>query len=115
MAKSTFLVSSSVGFDKHIQACKHHLNQDIKHFTPNPNPFYPFAVDFSCYSQPLANTNLFFVLIVLPFSEYLFFFFFWFFRAASVAYGCSQATGLIRAVATSLRQSHSNTRSELSL
>ena len=35
-------------------------------------------------------------------------FFFVFSRAAPMAYGGSQARGLIRAVATSLRQSHSN-------
>ena len=34
------------------------------------------------------------------------------FRAASEAYGGSQARGLIGAVATSLHQSHSNARSE---
>ena len=33
-------------------------------------------------------------------------------RAAPAAYGGSQARGLIRAVATSLHQSHSNARSE---
>ena len=35
-----------------------------------------------------------------------------FFRAAPVAYGDSQARGLIGAVAASLRHSHSNVRSE---
>ena len=42
---------------------------------------------------------------------------FWSFfsRAAPVAYGGSQARGLIGAVATSLLQSHSNARSELHL
>ena len=44
-----------------------------------------------------------------------FFFFFGLFRAALVAYGSSQARGLIGAVATGLSQSHSNTRSELHL
>ena len=45
----------------------------------------------------------------------LFFFFFGFFsfsRAALVAYGGSQATGLIGAVAAGLRQSHNNLGSE---
>ena len=48
--------------------------------------------------------------------------FFWFFfclfafpRAALTAYGGSQARGLIGAVATSLRQSYSNSGSELRL
>ena len=43
------------------------------------------------------------------------FFFFWLFvfsRAASVAYGGSQARGLIGAIATGLCQSHSNAGSE---
>ena len=41
-----------------------------------------------------------------------YFFIFYLFRAAPVAYGVSQARGLIGAVATSLRQSHSNSGSE---
>ena len=52
--------------------------------------------------------------------EFFFFFFFFlslfvFSRAAPVVHGDSQARGLIRAVAVSLRQSHSNARSELHL
>ena len=47
---------------------------------------------------------------------YLFVYFvFCFLRAAPLAYEGSQARGLIRAVAASLCQSHSNTRSELCL
>jgi len=47
---------------------------------------------------------------------FLFFCLFVFSRAAPVAYGGSQARGLIRAAAaTSLRQSHSNVESELRL
>ena len=42
-------------------------------------------------------------------------FFFAFFRAAPLAYGGFQARGLIRAVAASLHQSHSNAGSEPSL
>ena len=42
----------------------------------------------------------------------LFFFFFGLFRATPAAYGSSQATGGIRAVATGLRHGHSNARSE---
>ena len=44
-----------------------------------------------------------------------FFLFFFFSRATIVAYGDSQARGLIGAVAASLRQSHSNAGSEQSL
>ena len=40
----------------------------------------------------------------------LFFFFFLLFRAPLVAYGGSQARGLIRVVATGLHHSHSNCR-----
>ena len=42
----------------------------------------------------------------------LLFFFFIFYRATPMAYGGSQARGLVRAVATSLCQSHSNMGSE---
>ena len=41
--------------------------------------------------------------------------FFCLFRAAPVAYGDSQARGLIRTTAAGLRQRHSNARSELCL
>ena len=37
---------------------------------------------------------------------------FWSFEAAPLAYGGSQARGLIRATAAGLRQSHNTTRSE---
>ena len=48
--------------------------------------------------------------------EFTFFFlFFGFSSAALMAYGGSQARGLIRAVAAGLRHSHSNTRSDLCL
>ena len=46
---------------------------------------------------------------------YLFICLFAFFRVAPVAYGGSQARRLIGAVATGLRQNHSNARSELCL
>jgi len=49
------------------------------------------------------------------YSFFLFFFFFAFSRAAPMAYGGSQARGLIGAVATSLCQSHSNMGYEPSL
>ena len=50
----------------------------------------------------------------LTFYSYLFIYLFIYclFRAAPTAYGGSQARGLIRAVATSLRHSHSKARSE---
>ena len=47
---------------------------------------------------------------------FLFFcFLFIYFRAAPVAYGSSQARGVIGAAAAGLRQSHSNARSQLCL
>ena len=46
---------------------------------------------------------------------YFFTYFFAISRAASVAYGDSQARGRIRAVASGLHQSHSNAGSELCL
>ena len=63
-----------------------------------------------------------YVLIVKPPDELIFcykmqflflviFFFFWFFRVAPAAYGASQARGWIRAIATGLCHSHSNTGS----
>ena len=60
-------------------------------------------------------------MITVLFQTFLFFFFFVFCRvvvvvaiswAAPAAYGGSQARGRIGAVATGLRQSHSNARSE---
>ena len=55
-----------------------------------------------------ATLTLFYLFIYL-------FSLFAFSRATPVAYGDSQAKGRIGAVATSLRQSHSNVRSELHL
>ena len=43
---------------------------------------------------------------------FVFWSFVFFFRAASKAYGGSQARGLIRAIAAGLHHSHSNARSE---
>ena len=51
----------------------------------------------------------------LPFFLFVCLFLFVFSWAASVAYGGSQARGPIGAVAAGLRQSHSNSRSELRL
>ena len=47
--------------------------------------------------------------------NFFFFFVFFPFKDSSVAYGGSQAKGLIGAVAAGLSQSHSNARSELRL
>ena len=47
--------------------------------------------------------------------NFFYFFVFYPFRATPAAYRGSQARGLIRAIATSLRQSHSNAGSETCL
>ena len=51
-------------------------------------------------------------LFIFLFYLFVYLFIFCLFRAASMAYGGSQARGLIKAVAASLHQSHSNARSE---
>ena len=48
-------------------------------------------------------------------NAFFFFFFFLLFGSAPAAYGSSQARGQVRATATSLHHSHSNTGSELCL
>ena len=48
-------------------------------------------------------------------ADFILFLFFGLFRASPAAHGGSQARGLIGAVAASLCQSHSNTRSKLHL
>ena len=53
-----------------------------------------------------------FFFVFWSFCLFFFFFFFVFSRAAPVAYGGSQARGLIRAVAAGLHHSHSNAESE---
>ena len=58
---------------------------------------------FQIIVTPAVSTDILFYFILI---------FFVLFRAAPVSYGGSQARGPIRAAATSLRQSHSNARSE---
>ena len=60
----------------------------------------------------LTHFSFLFFLLFLFFFFFLSFCLFAFSRATPVAYGGSQARGLIGAVATSLRQSHSNARSK---
>ena len=72
----------------------------------------------SCSSAVQMNydvSHVIFNFLTFYFFIYLFIYLFCLFRAAPVAYGGSQARGLIRAVAASLRQSHINARSEPSL
>ena len=54
-------------------------------------------------------------MVVLHLVSFFLSFFFFFFSAAPMAYGNSQARGLIGATAAGLCQSHSNTRSKLHL
>ena len=60
------------------------------------------------------NRNLYFLFCILPCILYNFIFYFLFllYRAASTAYGGSQARGPIRAAAASQHHSHSNAESE---
>ena len=62
------------------------------------------------YSQTIRPPSILFVVVV-----FFFLFFLAISWAAAMAYGGSQARGWIRAVAASLRQSHSNSGSEPSL
>ena len=50
--------------------------------------------------------------LILYIYFFIFIFYFLLYRAASTAYGGSQARGLIGAIAASLRHSHSNARSQ---
>ena len=52
------------------------------------------------------------LVIIINYYYYYYFYIFAFSRAAPMAYGGSQARGLIGAVAAGLRQSHSNAGSE---
>ena len=82
-------------------------------------------VDITLHAEPFStlghlglfhitdNTNILMTISHIFFV--LFCFVALFFRAAPVAYGDSQARGLIRAIAAGLHHSHSNTRSELCL
>ena len=68
----------------------------------------------NCYCINISEVSGFQKSLFILF-YFLFFCLFAFSRAAPTVYGDSQARGLIGAVATSLRQSHSNARSELHL
>ena len=64
------------------------------------------------FSEPFLGIHVHFLIV----PTYAFFFFFLVFSSATpAAYGGSQTRSLIRAVATGLRQSHSNVGSEPSL
>ena len=52
------------------------------------------------------------LVIIINYYYYYYYYIFAFSRAAPMAYGGSQARGLIRAVAAGLRQSHNNARSQ---
>ena len=73
--------------------------------TPDKLHFRVFALAVSGMCFPPDFILFYFTIIIIIII-------FVFSRAAPTAYGGSQARGLIRAVAASLRQSHSNARSE---
>ena len=63
--------------------------------------------------QELSFIYLFFNVYFLNYFLTFVYLFFYLFRAVPAAYGCSQARGLVRAVATGLCQSHNNAKSKL--
>ena len=67
----------------------------------------PLVLQFISFLPLVIHSFILFYLFI-----YLFFCLFAISWAATAAYGCSQARGLIGAIATGLRQSHSNTGSE---
>ena len=77
-------------------------------------PLHPGTVLGSLHQlSHLLCRTIFIVPILFYFMS--FFFFFFFFRASPVAYGGSQARGLIGAIAADLRNSHSNSGFKLHL
>ena len=79
-------------------------NQGLNHWATRG---FPFCLKFF----PIFLSNFYFYFSNI----YLFIYLFLLFRASSVAYGSSQARGLIAAIAAGLHHSHSNIRSEPSL
>ena len=69
----------------------------------------PTQINFHCVAMANPPHNILFIFFILYF---LFVYLFAFSRAASVAYGGSQAKGQIGAIAAGLHQSHSNGGSE---
>ena len=65
--------------------------------------FLVYSKVIQLYILYVSKYNIFFFIL---------FFFFCLLRAIPAAYGCSQVRGQIRAVASGLRHSHSNARSE---
>ena len=80
--------------------------------TCNIETTHPGLVVVALIWALLSLSRLFFSVSILYF---FFFFFFGLSRAVHVAYGGSQAKGLIGIVAAGLQHSHSNARSELCL
>ena len=72
----------------------------------------PYAAGAAQEKAKRQKKKKFYLLLLVTCISSLFFVFY-LFRAAPTANVCSQARGLMGAVAADLRQSHSNTRSEL--
>ena len=64
--------------------------------------------------ESLYYTTITYVIVYINYTS-IYLFIYCLFRATPVAYGSSEVTGQIRAVAAGLHPSHSNTRSELRL
>ena len=71
---------------------------------------FEFLIFF--FFKKSCSLGFFFFNILFYFILFYFILFYCLFRAATMAYGGSQARGLIRAIAASLRHSHSHARSE---
>ena len=81
-------------------------------FSFGPNLFFLLEFCFNVYISVGLLNPLFNIMGYKNPSPFFFFFDFYLFRAVPLAYGGCQARGLVEAVATGLRHSHSNARSE---
>lgn len=59
-----------MSFDICILFCDHHQNEDIENFSPPKKSSCTFADHAFLLPQPLATTDLFSVLTLLPFLEH---------------------------------------------
>ena len=92
-------------FDLCHSSCKHRILNPLSEARDQThNPMAPRWFHFHCATMGTPNSVLFIYLFIYCLS-----------RATPAAYGGSQATGPIRAIAASLHHSHNNARSGLLL
>lgn len=60
-------VCSSLNFNTYKDSWNHHLNQDTEQLHQKISLYYPFTVTAFAYPEPLAITDLFSIMMVLPF------------------------------------------------